>query len=163
MPKAKVLLRCSECGVTQDAACACAAAIIVIRPSEAVTKYDKVHPDKSAKEVARATGANAETVRRVRRAESANVDPGQPKVAKVTGKDGKSYPANIKQPALPVHRQFDKLVSELVTFTDNYCPRLKLWIKAHDDIEDYAKDSLKQFLQNSANELLLLAQTIDGR
>ena len=92
--KPKVQLRCSECGITQDAACSCRKQYEVIWPREAVTKYDKVHPGKTAKEAADATGTTRWTVGRVRNQDEQNAHPDR----RVIGSDGKSYPMKTKKP-----------------------------------------------------------------
>lgn len=89
MPKPKVQLRCSSCGVTVDAACNCLAPIIVIKPRDAAAKAIAAHPEKSDRAIAKEIGVTKNTVMRAR--ESGG--PFGPSERRV-GNDNKSYPAS---------------------------------------------------------------------
>jgi len=95
-------LRCSKCGITIDAGCACDVAYVPA--GEIVKEAIKLNPNLSNREIARNIGTSYETVRRERRKSvDTNVSTEQTRV----GKDGKSYKAH-KMPVLDPEQPIKK-------------------------------------------------------
>lgn len=164
MFESNVQLRCSKCGVTQDAACNCRAPILVISRHAAVNKYDETHPRTPIKKVAAALGVGHATVSRTRAAcrENQGVQNGHP-VRRVNGNDGKSYPATIKQPTRESRKTTEQAIARklesFITIQVTLLDRARIDKK----IDKKHKLELVEILQGSADKLMSLAQALDGR
>jgi hypothetical protein len=82
---------CSACGVTVDAGCDCGAPYLPA--GQRVAEFDAANPGKSTRQVGAALGLHHSTVHEVRK----RAGVGYPTTERVTGPDGKSYPARRPQ------------------------------------------------------------------
>jgi hypothetical protein len=103
-------LECVKCGARSHATCSCG---VDYKPvAQRVSEYDQANPGQSARRVAAETGADRETVKRVRERG------GMPPPETVIGRDGKEYPAS--RPPMPKtavmveHDITQKLGNELI-------------------------------------------------
>jgi hypothetical protein len=101
------ILRCTACLKTVDAPCECGAPIEVLRPRDAAAKALAADPTKSNVAIAEEIGISDETVRKVRNSHSNKLEGDDDEPERVTGKDGKKYPAKRKAKAKvkPVGKQ----------------------------------------------------------
>jgi hypothetical protein len=97
--KAPIRLRCSSCGITQDAACECGAPYVAagMLAKQAVVEF----PEKSNRAIADELGLSNQTVMRAREAVAPNGAPEAETPLTRTGRDGKQYPAKPKRPDKP--------------------------------------------------------------
>jgi hypothetical protein len=67
---------------------------------------------------------------------------------------------------VPLNQQVNKITRELSGFLADWCASTEQWASEHDQElkrEREGKDSLMQFLYAAANQLMQLAQALDGR
>jgi hypothetical protein len=105
-------LECVKCGARSHATCSCG---VDYRPlMERVTEYDRDNPGRSERQASADLGIPKTTVHDARQSGGRDRPPDQ----KVTGRDGKTYPATRPPPAeTPVmadHRLTTKLANDLV-------------------------------------------------
>lgn len=173
-------LRCPSCGVTTEAKCSCGQGYEVVKPRDAVDKYDKVNPGQPIKKVTEAVRVGHATVSRARaarRATEPNVQNGPLRNSKVQTSDGRMFPITKKYTAQPKQKEYvacepvftkDPSVNEALTAVYDHIIakgwsdyQLELFIggvrKLHDRAKEYgiewheAVESRKQEKRNQKN------------
>lgn len=153
-------LRCSSCGVSQNAACDCG--VSYVPAGELAKKAVRENPEMTNHAIAKQYGVSSDTIRRARG--DTRVGASAP-TARRTGTDGKQYNAVKPKPAKKpdVKQEVTKWATRLDGFISDYTMELSVWMKAHPKLDDECKGTILEFLHVSADRLLKLNQKLQGR
>jgi len=147
---------CVDCGASARAGCNCGARYVPA--SEYAAKAIADNPGKSNRVIAAETGVSKDTVRRQRKPTGADAP-----VEKRTGKDGKArkLPERKTVPPEEVNARYRDLMKRFREFEAD----TNKWVRkiGFSNLEQDARDMMRDGLMVIANELMLLAQKFDGR
>jgi hypothetical protein len=148
-------LACSACGAAGEANCDCGAPYMPasVRAAKAIAK----NPGKSNRAIAADTGISEPTIRRARASDDAP--------ERVTGKDGKNYPARASNDADPEAsaeaRKAEYAAAESESKDDSTPPRaevaklIRAWVQASPEVK-------RQFVRERWDEIARVRKELDA-
>jgi hypothetical protein len=173
------LIRCVKCGTAAKCPCGCGVPYVSDHPwanPDPLTKKSALeraaeavaaHPDKSNRAIAAEIGVSFETVRKARstpKAAGAELSV-ELSVAERVGRDGsrRKLPAAKGEASKTDDAKVAQLIGDLLEFTFNYCQQITAWRESGPDCGPEPRDALMHTIHQCADEVLRLAQAIDGR
>jgi hypothetical protein len=177
------LIRCVKCGIAAKCPCGCGVPYVSDHPwanPDPLTKTSALeraaeavaaNPEKSNRAIAAEIGVSAQTVKRARAAgktvaHDVAVDVAvDVEVDERVGRDGRrrKLPAKAADAPKTDDKEVAQLIGDLLDFTFNYSQKITAWRESGQDCDREPRDALMFTIHQCADEVLRLAQAIDGR